>query len=200
MTSRSLGLAIAAPLLLAAPLGCPADSDDPKLIAGACGEIVEACHPKDDGTGQINECHGIAHDEDEAACSNVHAMCIELCNAAPDVATGGHESTDTEHESDEHGTSDDHGESTTGHDATTTDHGTTDHGTTDHGTTDHATTDHGTTDHATTSTDEPSCAALGAGCHDAEDEVGMMCHEIGHDGDEAACAEAWEMCKEACQF
>jgi hypothetical protein len=191
MISRSLGLALAVPLLLAAPLGCPADPEDPMTIEGACGEIVEACHTKDDGTpGEINDCHGIAHDEDDAACTNVRAMCIEICNAAPDVATGGYSDTEhaeTEHESDEHGES---SGGSTGEPGTTD--GTTGSTTTDPGTT----TDHGTT----TSTDEPSCAALGAGCHDAADKFGMMCHDVGHEKDEAACAKIWDACREACGF
>ena len=198
MTSvRTLGLALAVPLLLAAPLGCPADSD-PMLIEGACGDIVDACHTKDDGTpGQINDCHQIAHDEDESACSADRDMCIELCNAAPDVATGGHGETegaetdaDTEHESDDNGTTTEPG-STGAHE---TDQGTT----TEHGTTGNGTGTGETT--ATTSTDEPSCAALGAGCHDVPGDVAMMCHDVGHEENEAACAKVWQMCREACGF
>jgi hypothetical protein len=178
--------------------GCQADDGGQPLIAGACGEIVDACHTKDDGSdAQISDCHTIAHDENEQECSNVHAMCVELCNAAPTVygGTDSHDGTESHEGSGEHGETTDHGTTTdhdesTGHDHTSS---TGDDPTDATGTT---TGDTG----GTTAADEPSCSALGSGCHDTATPLGMMCHDVGHDGDEAACAKIWAECKKECGF
>jgi hypothetical protein len=82
---------------------------------------------------------------------------------------------------------DDHGSS--GHDDATT---------TDHGTDDHGTDDHGADDHGTGTTAGSLCDILGEGCHDNMTPEGIDCHLIGHDGDEAACAEIYDACVEIC--
>lgn len=51
---------------------------------GACTEIIEHCHPKDDGMDEsINSCHGTAHEGVEAECAPIREECIALCDAAP---------------------------------------------------------------------------------------------------------------------
>jgi hypothetical protein len=174
--------------LATALLGCMAEPSDPILIEGACGEIVEACHTKDDGTpGQINDCHQIAHDEVESECSANHATCIELCNAAPDVVPH-----DTEYGGSEHGSTSDH-ESTTEPDESSS-------SSTSGGASSSSSSSTGEDPSSSSSGEDPSCAALGSNCHDVPGEVALMCHDVGHDGDELACAEIWQACREACGF
>ena len=148
LRARSLVLGLAT-----VACGCMAEPDDPILIEGACGEIVEACHTKDDGTpGAINDCHQIAHDEVESECSANHAMCIELCNAAPDVVPHDTDYGETEHCESEHGSTTDH-ESTTepaeGSSSSTSGEASSS-----------TTADEATS--STTTGEDPSCAALGS--------------------------------------
>lgn len=51
----------------------------------ACGEIVAACHPKDDGSDpMISECHELGH-SGAAECIEQEATCVAYCEAAPPV-------------------------------------------------------------------------------------------------------------------
>lgn len=45
---------------------------------------------------------------------------------------------------------------------------------------------------------DPYCAALGSLCHPIEDGMGPVCHDIGHEGDAAACAESFDECAHFC--
>jgi hypothetical protein len=45
---------------------------------------------------------------------------------------------------------------------------------------------------------DPYCAALGSLCHPIEDGMGPECHDIGHEGDAAACAESFDQCAHFC--
>lgn len=47
-----------------------------------CGEIIDACHDVDTGTGRISECHDIAHEEVESECVAIVDECVPLCVAA----------------------------------------------------------------------------------------------------------------------
>lgn len=186
-------------LLLVSSMACTSESE-PTLIEGACTAIVDACHPKDDGTGEVNMCHSVGHDEDAEECSAIHDMCIEICNAAPNVHDNDTDGHDTEHheesESDEHGSTE----------PATTEPSTTEPPTTESSTSGEPTTESSSSTtgeeptSSTTSTVEPNCSDLGSGCHDSMTKLGVMCHDIGHDGDETACAEAWDMCREECGF
>lgn len=46
--------------------------------------------------------------------------------------------------------------------------------------------------------EDPHCAALGELCHPIEDGMGPECHELGHVGNPAACAESFEECAHFC--
>lgn len=50
----------------------------------ACQAIIDACHPKDDGTNlDVNGCHETAHDAtSNAPCEAEQARCVALCEAA----------------------------------------------------------------------------------------------------------------------
>lgn len=65
----------------------------------------------------------------------------------------------------------------------------------DHGSSGHD-SGSGTDSHGTTG--GSMCDILGDGCHDNMTPEGIECHLIGHDGDEAACAEVFEMCVATC--
>lgn len=47
---------------------------------------------------------------------------------------------------------------------------------------------------------DPKCAALGELCHEVDDKNGPLhdCHELGHDGDAAACAAGFDACATKC--
>ena len=65
------------------------DHKDFCLLPVVCQEIVNACHTKDEGVGEIHECHETGHDVGtESACAAVHDDCVAKCNAAP-VLEGG---------------------------------------------------------------------------------------------------------------
>ena len=46
--------------------------------------------------------------------------------------------------------------------------------------------------------EDPFCRAIGSLCHDTESAEGQACHELGHDGDAAACRRAFDDCAELC--
>lgn len=177
--------------LLGLYLGCGDGGEQDELgPEDSCSLIVGACHTKDDASpGAINDCHGVGHDNVTSVCQEQYFDCVELCDAAPNVYdTDGMEDT---------GDDDDDG-STGGDTVGGQDTGdeTTGSGTTgEPGTTDGDGSSSGGDDSS-----EASCAELGAGCHDASTPLGLMCHDLGHGTDEAACAEAWLECKEECGF
>ena len=75
---------------------CTSD-DEPASGKGKeadCEAIIEACHMKDDGSGgDITSCHETAHETSEGTdysfCTANKTRCVALCDAAPDVSTGG---------------------------------------------------------------------------------------------------------------
>lgn len=189
MRRFSLALTVGSGLLLGVVLNA-CTTEDPAVTEGACEMIVDACHEKDDGSDDvINGCHSQAHDGTDAQCSTDLQACLDACNAAPAI-TGGHDS-DHDHDTD-------HDHETEGD----TDH---DHGTSGEADTDHGDSTGGTTDGGGTSTGpgaddaaDANCLELSNVCHDTDDELGQMCHDVGHDGDEAACAEIWVECIAHC--
>lgn len=82
--------------------GC-SDSTPAPAGRAACEAIVERCHPLDQGTGDIHECHEFAEDTatTNAQCLARQAACNAACtapadagsdagsDAASDAATGG---------------------------------------------------------------------------------------------------------------
>lgn len=188
MTRLALLVVMGAGLVSGLLAGACSNDDGSAVTPGACDQIIDACHPKDDGSDEfINGCHSTAHEGTDADCSPNLQACLDACNAAPDVGTGGHESG-TEESGHVHESS-----GATGHDSSG---GSSGH---DHGTTAGTTADPSTS--GTTAADDSSqasCDELGTICHDAVDEFGMMCHEVGHAGDEAACAEIWVECLAHC--
>ena len=156
-------------------------TDDAEVTPGACEMVIDACHPKDDGSDDmINGCHSRAHEGDDAVCSTDLQACLDYCNAAPPV--GGHaEGEETGHHEDSGDTGSSGGGegSGTGGDETTGGAP--------------ATSSTGADDAS-----DASCDELGSICHDSDDEFGMMCHDVGHEGDEMACAAIWVQCLEVC--
>lgn len=176
---------------------CTTDDDNGSTVAGACQMVIDACHEKDDGSDDmINGCHSRAHDGDDAQCSTDLDECVAACDAADPV--GGHGTADHGdhgHESGEHETG---GHDTGGHDSGGHDSGGHDTGSHDSG--EHGSGEHGSeTGHDSGGASEANCADLSSICHDTTDDMGTMCHDIGHDGDEAACAKAWDACIAHCQ-
>ena len=171
--------------------GCSQASDEAP-IDDACEAIIDACHTKDDGSVQaINDCHTVGHDGVDADCQAQHDDCVALCGAAPEVGNhddgqtdGGHDDAATDDAPSTSGSADDDGTTTTA-DAGTT-------GTDSTGSTD------GTDSTGADDASNANCADLGSGCHDVPGRIPQMCHDVGHDGDEMACAQIWEQCVEAC--
>lgn len=92
-------------------VACTSTSEPTATNEEACQLIIDACHPKDDGSeGQINDCHALAHEGDAQACTPMQDECVALCDAAPPL--GGHDTDD--HETSEHETD---GEGTGGHES-----------------------------------------------------------------------------------
>lgn len=156
-----------------------------------CKDISSVCHDLDTGSGMAHDCHEQAHAGDPAVCEMISADCIAFC-------TGGNTSgTDTGSTSTPQPTSTTDAETTTsaeedttaahdttaGHDDTTDGH-------------DDTTAGHDTTDGHDTG--GAVCDLLGTGCHDVATPEGQACHDLGHDGDEAACEEALAMCTKVC--
>jgi hypothetical protein len=172
--------------------GACTSGDSQTPAEGACEAIMDACHEKDDGTNaEVSACHEVAHEEDAAQCAAQQDACIATCDAAPPIGSGGEDVPATASGSTDDGATGPATGDTTGSDETAT------------GTTAAADTssDSGSSDAGSSTTGaglEPSCDLLGSACHDIETKEGQMCHDIGHDGDEAACAKAWDACVRIC--
>jgi len=50
-----------------------------------CATLGELCHPVDDETGPLHECHEVGHDGDASACAAAFADCAARCLAARDA-------------------------------------------------------------------------------------------------------------------
>jgi hypothetical protein len=72
------------------------------------------------------------------------------------------------------------------------------HATHDEGTTHAHDTSSGSTDTGSETSPPSVCDVIGEGCHDNKTPEGIDCHLVGHDGDEAACMEIFDMCAEIC--
>lgn len=64
-------------------VGC-SGGDEEHEEGPICGEIAEACHEVAEmGDNQdAIDCHDLAHEADEDACSAEHDACVDLCEAA----------------------------------------------------------------------------------------------------------------------
>ena len=127
------------------------------------------------------------------------------CAGCPGDEQGDEQGDEHSHDEAGHTTSDGTTESggTTTSNVTSTDDGTTSSGSTSgsegHGTTEHHDStgpDTGSTGHDTAG---GVCEEIASGCHAMGKEI-EMCHELGHEGDEMVCAEAYEMCAKVCGF
>ncbi len=47
-------------------------------------------------------------------------------------------------------------------------------------------------------TADPVCKEIGSTCHDVPTALGQECHELGHEGDAAVCAERQDECLTYC--
>jgi hypothetical protein len=73
---------ILAIVLLAGGLSC---GDDEKK---ECEAIIEACHEKDTGSGEIHECHENAESTwSKDQCVSNSARCLSLCKAGGDAGS-----------------------------------------------------------------------------------------------------------------
>lgn len=78
-------------LALVTVVACHGDDDHHHGGAGACGQIVAACHDIDPGTGPISECHALGHDEVESDCEPQLTACLAVCVADAGVPPDAHE-------------------------------------------------------------------------------------------------------------
>jgi hypothetical protein len=77
-------LAVAAVTVAAIPVLACHDDHDHDGEAASCKAIVEACHPKDTGSGPIHECHEFAESgKTEADCAAKKAECLATCAQGP---------------------------------------------------------------------------------------------------------------------
>lgn len=75
--------------LLVALAGCGGSTNAATDAGGggtnnpSCLEIMERCHPLDDGTGEIHECHEFSENvaTSEADCVAMHDHCFAVCTA-----------------------------------------------------------------------------------------------------------------------
>jgi hypothetical protein len=80
MVRRLLALAVVPVILL---LACKDDHDHGSEPA-SCTAIVDACHPKDTGSGPIHECHEFAESgKTESECAAKKAECLSTCSGSP---------------------------------------------------------------------------------------------------------------------
>jgi hypothetical protein len=55
-------------------------------LPASCQSIVDACHTKVVGPGELDDCHELAHHGDDADCkAAISDGCVEKCEAAPDA-------------------------------------------------------------------------------------------------------------------
>lgn len=86
---RSSSLLSVLGLALGLALACSTDEGGPAANPEACQAIIDACHPKDDGSDpEINGCHAAAHDDETETCNARLEECVALCDAAPPVGGG----------------------------------------------------------------------------------------------------------------
>ena len=142
----------------------------------ACAELGTYCHAFDRGTGDRgDQCHDVGHQGDPEACLEIYDECMEFCQADDEDAGPDHdEDAGHEHEDEDGGQ-----DAATGHDPE-----------------DAAAGEHGDEDAAS-----GKCAELGQRCHDFDTpdaEMARECHDVGHEGDEAACAEIYDECLAVC--
>jgi hypothetical protein len=84
--SPTMKLFIGIAFFAAFAVGC--GSDDEKRPA-ECEAIVEACHPLDQGTGDIHACHEMAEsDWTQAECVSNTTRCLNLCKTTDAGARG----------------------------------------------------------------------------------------------------------------
>lgn len=76
------GAAVVVGFGFAASVGCSGDEEHDE--GPICTEIADACHHVAEmGDNQdAVDCHDLAHEADEDACSAEHDACVELCEAA----------------------------------------------------------------------------------------------------------------------
>jgi hypothetical protein len=85
MQTTSFGPTLAALGLLLA-VGCSSSLPSVSTTPPDCEAIVDACHPKDPGSGPVHDCYetaqtaGTAHDA--KTCADKKVACVTLCNAA----------------------------------------------------------------------------------------------------------------------
>jgi hypothetical protein len=83
--SPTMKLIIGIAFCAAFAFGCGSDDSRP----AECEAIVEACHPLDQGTGAIHECHESAEsDWKKEECVSNSARCLNLCKAMDAGAKG----------------------------------------------------------------------------------------------------------------
>lgn len=61
------------------------------LADARCAALGELCHPVDDETGPLHECHELGHENDSSKCAAQFADCSERCLAARQLLEAGGE-------------------------------------------------------------------------------------------------------------
>jgi hypothetical protein len=89
---RSFGAPVVASFLGAACAitACSHDHDEGETHTStypSCAAVLDACHPLDEGTGLVHDCHNLAHDGTEETCAPRKAECLAAC--VPKVDAGG---------------------------------------------------------------------------------------------------------------
>ncbi len=196
------------------------DSGDPGVIM--CAELGTLCHAYDEGDGELGDvCHDTGHFGDPEACAEIYDECIAFCQEPPDAGDGphggdhdggsamcedlghlchdfdtgeglGHECHEVGHAGEQEACAEIYDEciafcSTEGgahHPEYEAGH--------PHDAGDHA--DHPEAGSAV-------CEELGHLCHDFDtgEGLGHECHEVGHAGEQEACAEIYDECILFCQ-
>lgn len=179
----------------AVTVACGKDSEEGDDHSGpapqSCKDISDVCHDLDSGSGMAHDCHETSHENDEAACDAVHDECIAFCTGAATGSESGTTMTSTTMTSTTDAPTSTESGSNTDTDAETTDVST--ESSSGHHDESSTAADHGTGD-----TGAGVCDEIGTGCHDIKTPEGQECHDLGHDGDEAACQKAYEMCAKIC--
>ncbi len=78
---RTLCALVASTSLAFALVACSDDAVDQKETPASCETIVETCHPLDQGSGPIHECHEQAEAETatETSCAAIKEQCLKTC-------------------------------------------------------------------------------------------------------------------------
>jgi hypothetical protein len=86
MKIMCLGSVASALLSLSFAVGCSSSVPSLAGVPADCQAILDACHPKDPGSGPVHDCHEAAETagdvRDAKTCADKKSGCVALCTAA----------------------------------------------------------------------------------------------------------------------